>query len=227
MENWIQRACEAADSLLAQALGQPCKIPSRYSRFGCIANPAPRALKLEEAVLERLPESDFFEKVTLENGFFNFHFSFAWYTWVMAEQAPPAHRRFSAPAEMVDFPARVEPWTLSFLQALSPKAGKGSVDLSFAARQDGENPAWLVGYTARRLKALSGRNPVRNTLTEEERWLVRLAAEYPEALTSAKHLARYLSAFAQAVWELSPQRLSEPARQCAAGVLTAGLAHFS
>lgn len=227
MENWIQRACEAADNLLAQALGQPCKIPSRYSRFGCISNPAPRTLKLDKTALERIPESDFFEKVSLENGFFNFQFSFAWYTWVMAEKLPPVHWYFSAPVESEDFPARVEPWTLSFLQALSLKAGHGCVDLSLAARQDRENPAWLAVYTARRLCALSGRNPVRNTLTEEERKLLQLAAEYPEAATSAKRLSRYLSAFTQAVWEITPQRLSEPVRQCAVGVLTQGLAHFS
>ncbi len=227
MENWIQRACEAADDLLAQALGQPCKIPSRYSRFGCIANPAPRVLRLKESVLEQIPASDFFENITLENGFFNFQFSFAWYTWVMGEKLPPARWCFSAPVESEDFPARAEPWALSFLQALSPKAGHGCVDLSLAARQDRENPAWLAGYTARRLCALSGRNPVRDTLTEKERKLVRLAAEYPEAAASAKRLSRYLSAFAQAVWEITPQRLSEPVRRCAAGVLTRGLTHFS
>lgn len=227
MENWIQRACQAADAMLAQALGTPCPIPSRYSPFGCIANPAPRALKLEEAVLERMPESDFFEGVTLENGFFNFQFSFAWYTWVMAEKAHPVQWCFSAPAETAEFPASVEHWAVSFLLAHSLKGGQGSVELSLAARQDRENPAWLVGYTARRLCALKGRNPRRDRLTEDERRLVRLAAEYPDSSASARRLARYLSGFAQAVWEITPQRLSEPVRQCAAQVLTEGLAHFS
>lgn len=226
MENWIQRACETADNLLARALGKPCPIPSRYSRLGCIANPVSRALHLGEPALARIPESDFFDKVTLENGFFNFHFSFAWYTWVMAEKAQPVQWCFSAPAETQAFPASVEHWALSFLQAFSLRAEQGSVDLSLAARQDRENPAWLVGYTARRLNALEGRNPVRNHLTAEERKLVRLAAQSPEASMSAKRLARYLSGFAQAVWEITPQRLSEPVRLCAARVLMEGVAHF-
>lgn len=225
MRDWKQLACREADLILSQALGYPVPVHTRKSRGERVSNPAPRAFRLDgAAVLEQLsPNPKFFQAITLENGFFNFYFSSAWYTWIIEDSPVPAARREISAFQPSASPAALSPEDLRFLTALYSCLPHWTL----AARQDQGNPAWLVRYTQTRLCTLEGYSPSTNTFSREIRKLLCLAADYPSVCNGAsKILAQYLYDLSKAVWDITPQRLPQNVRHCMGNILKAGLCAF-
>lgn len=225
MTDWKQLACQQADTLIAQALGYTVPVKARCGKGPFAASAAPRACRLDrEAVLKNLSTADtFFEDITLDNGFLNFHFGQRWFRAVLSDlPEPAAHASCPAPAKQ-DAPAAVCPWDVNFLTVLTGKAPHWTL----AARQDRENPAWLVRYTAKRLAEIPEDSGETGNLSTWERQVVHTLADYP-ALSGGnpRRLARFLHRLAAQVWESSPRDLSPEVRLSVSQTLTAGMAAF-
>lgn len=225
MTDWKALAAAEADQLLEAALQHPLSIKTRPSKTGLLANATPRALGLNgDWLLQQLPpQRHFLGKITADNGFLNFHFSFVWYTNLLEDCPAPAPRWVWQAPPSQDCPATLDPWDVKLLTAQ-----KGTVPhWQLAARQDRANPAWLVRYTVARLKAMKGRGPVGQPLTQQERALLRLCGDYAALRQQPKKLAHWLTTLSRQVWDAEPRSLSEPVRQCVCHMLQAGMAAFT
>lgn len=224
MTDWKALAAEEADRLLEQALGRPVPTPTRPSKTGELANPAPRALGLDgEQLLRVLPSHrHLLSEISVEHGFFNFHFSTAWYTALLQEGWDAAPHWSAVVPCPQPCPATLSPQDVRLLTALQGK----SPHWTLAARQDRENPAWLVRYTAARLAALEGRQPARESWTPAERALLRRCGDYPALQARPKLLAHWLVDLSRQVWAATPRLLSAPVGRCLRLALEAGLAAF-
>ncbi len=196
-----------ADSLTAGALERPCTVKSRLSQRGTIAHPAPRALGVDgNALISRLDlRGSWFESVEAEGGFLNFTLSERWYEEAVRETVIPVRLSRAYPPPPA-FPAKIEPFDWAFLWALRGKMP----DPSLAARQDGENPGWLLRYTVKRLQGLEKRSSPVCVWTEEERRLMRLAADAPLDSVGDKRKALYLTALTREIWTVKPEHIPQP-----------------
>lgn len=211
--------------MLSEALGYPVPVKTRKSRGGMVSNAAPRALKLHEtAVLSALsPDGNIFQNITLDNGFFNFHFSSKWYISMIEETPDPAARRDIPVCESPVSPATVSRQDLRFLTAICGCTPSWTL----AARQDRGNPAWLVRYTEKRLRTLESDPSAVAASPPKIQALLCLAADYPSVCQmESKRLARYLENLSEAVWEITPQNLPKAVRRCVADTLEAGWSAF-
>lgn len=225
MTDYKLLACRQADDLLQAALNAPVPMPTRKGKGAFAANAAPKAHRLDgEAVLPLLSTAGtFFEEITLDNGFLNFHFGEAFYAAVLSMEPEKACPGKLPIAREIQSPAAVEKWDIVFLTALKGKPPHWSL----AARQDRENPAWLVRYTARRLLEFSTSDAEIADISPEMRSLLCLAADYPAfSQGDARALAGFLHSLALRVWEVTPQRMPEKVRRCVGGVLRAGMEGF-
>ena len=224
MTDWKAQAAAEADALLEAALNGPPPVKTRPSKRGTLANATPRALGIPgQVLLGQLPaERHFLDEITAENGFLNFHFSLVWYTMVLEEQPRPADRWDRQVPLPQGCPAGLNAWDVKLLTAL-----RGTVPpWHLAARQDRENPAWLVRYTVARIAALEGRGPAGGTWTEAERDLLQRCGDYPGLSQQPKKLAHWLTSLAGQVWDAGSRQCSEPVRRCVEAYLRAGMAAF-
>lgn len=219
MNPMLRQACEQADNCISGALGGRRPVKSRPSDRGTIASPAPRALGLDGETLAaavRLEDS-WFEAVSAEGGFLNLTLRAEWYAAALAavEEAEP----FAPyPPVSVDFPAAIdgEDWAIHrFLWKKQP-------DPARCARQDAENPGWLLRYTVERLAAVQSPEPL--GWTAEERRLMWLMACCPEG--SPRKLAYHLTQVVEAVWQITPQRIPAPLSRGCRAVLNRGRAEL-
>ena len=157
-------------------------------------------------------------------GYVNLRLAPAWYGAVASAAVVPGPVAETAVPPCPAFPAALAPGDWKFLC----RSAVGTVPPALAARQDGENPAWLVRYTARRMAALAGRGggeppPV---WAPGDRELLRLTAEYPARRREpGPALGRYLAALARQLWRLEP--VSGAVQRACAGVLAAGYRQLS
>lgn len=218
MNPLLTAACEEADNLIAAVLGARCPVRSRLSQRGTIANPAPRALRLDGAALAGSIDltGSWFSHVEQEKGFLNFTLSEGWYQ-AAAAQAPEAPPPLPEPPLTGVFPAVIagEDWRFA-------KALYGAPVPELCARQDASNPGWLVRYTLRRLKVLEARAPVTLPLRDAERSLLRTLARF-EPGASPHQQADYLYALARQLWEQPLPALSLVLNRHSQAVLSAGL----
>lgn len=202
----LYEALEQADQRISQALGRAAPAKSRLSPRGTIFNPAPLALNLngEELAANIVLEGSWFSQVTADNGYLNFVLSQDWYG-AAVEQLPIQKEKKPVPPVAAEYPAAIHPMDWWFLTILKGK--KPAPEL--AARQDRENPGWLVRYTIQRLKELEERSAETIRWTEGERRLMRLLAQDAEK-EKPRRQAAMLVELAELVWEIAPQNLPKP-----------------
>ena len=139
-----------------------------------------------------------------ENGYLNLHLSPAWYAAVAAEEVIPGPNMVTPVPPIPAFPAAID---LGDWRFLCRSGGEGHTPApALAARQDDGNSAWLVRYTAQRVRALADRSgtAVPASWSQEDRTLLQRAAEYPaRSQESGPALGRYLAALAQLLWQHS------------------------
>lgn len=219
MENGIARACAEADRLTGTA--------GARLRQGQIASPAAFRLAKKrglspEAAAERMAAElalapRYFSAVLPQRGYLNFALSEEWYRRTEdaalllgchGEEKQDIGREAGFPAAIVPFDGR-------FLAALGEPAAPER-----SARQDRENPGWLVRYTARRLARFAAR-PDRGGSPEGRRAVLLAAAALPAAGT--EETARALVRLARQVWAAKPQRLPPKTAEAARRTLLAGI----
>lgn len=219
MENEIARACAAANQLTGTG--------GARLRQGEIASPAafrlaktyglPPEAAAEVIASELTPDERYFSGVTPQRGYLNFVLSDAWYSHVedvtLLTEYPESAVQDSG--IMLDFPAPVCPFDRSFLEALGEEALPGR-----AARQDRENPGWLVRYTAKRLERFG------NTLAPPRypdggKAVLLAVAAFPAG--GRKETARALLRLTERVWAVSPQKLPPRTAEAARRALRRGI----
>lgn len=216
MRELLRAACQQTEQAIEAALGRPCPVRSRLSQRGTIASPAPKALHLDGAELaSRLSlDGTWLESVSCENGFLNFTLREEWMQ--AAAERPPAEQPLPPLPEVpVSFPARIhrEDWFFAGKKA-SP---------ALCARQDQENPGWLVRITEERLRRLEARAVCRSAWTEEEKALLLRLAALDEGMSRGR-LRDELTAIARLVWRIGPHRMDGRLNLCCRRVLHNGRA---
>ncbi|MCQ2441758.1 MAG: hypothetical protein MJ077_01315 [Oscillospiraceae bacterium] len=216
MKKLLETACQQADEVIAAAIGRPCPVKSRLSPRGTIANPTPRALRLDgEGLLTQQNLSHtWLESVTCQGGFFNFTLREAWFheaaqhplEW---EELPPL------PPVSIDFPAAIHPgdWVFAGKKA-SPER---------CARQDEGNPGWLVRVTEERLRTLENRAETARTWTPSQKALLLRLAAYDESASTGR-LTAYLTDLSRLIWQEKPHRLPAELNRCCQAVIHNGRA---
>ncbi len=224
MEGPLTQARAAADRLTGR--------PGARLRGQIIASPAAFALArdagqppeaLAGALAPTLPqEGPCFSSVEAQGGYLNFTLSQGWYRGVedAALLAEYPARTTQYPVALPDYPASIHPFDWRLLTLL----GKGKAPSpGLAARQDRENPGWLLRYTARRLAAFGGETPPSGAYTVEAQGLLLALAECLEETAGSLPHARSLLRAAEAVWRVAPQRLPPRTALAARRVLEQGL----
>ncbi|MCD7857535.1 MAG: hypothetical protein LUG55_07005 [Clostridiales bacterium] len=223
MEWPLTQARAAADLLTggpgARLRGQIIASPAAFA-LARDAGQTPEALV--GALAHRLPlEGTCFSAVEAQGGYLNFTLSQGWYRSVedaaLLVEYPVQKGQY--PVTLPDYPASIHPfdWRLLTLLAKGKAPSPG-----LAARQDRENPGWLLRYTARRLAAFGGETPPKAYTVEEQGLLLALAECLEQAAGSLPH-ARSLLRAAEAVWRVAPQRLPPRTALAACRVLEQGL----
>lgn len=216
MRELLREACRQTEQAIGEALGRTCPVRSRLSQRGTIANAAPKALRLDgEELASRLSlEGTWLESVSCENGFLNFTLREEWMR--AAAERPPAEQPLPPlPAVPVSFPARIhrEDWFFAGKKA-SP---------TLCARQDQENPGWLVRVTEERLHGLEARAVCREDWTEEEKALLLRLAALDEGMSRGR-LRDELTTLARLIWRIGPHRMDPRLNLCCQRVLHNGRA---
>ena len=178
---------------------------------GCLATPAPFRLAKErqtsaEVCAQALAESvdldgTWFSQAVPAGGYLNLVFAAEWYAAAMREPAQVGVPVTRPVPPIPDFPAEIFPGDWRCLCRTQKKPPTAQL----AARQDAGNPAWLVRYTAERLRKLAERSaPVSQAWTEGEKALLRLAAEFAQRQErdTPAQLFRYLTDLARQVWQV-------------------------
>lgn len=228
-ESPLRSACAAANALTG--------VPGARLYRGRIASPAgfsaAEGIPPEDAARRLAARLSLagtpFSSAEAESGYLNFTLSEEWFralpsfwTETAAELPQEGVSFLETPVKDEAFPARYVPFDRVFLSLL-----RRQDSLSLCARQDAENPGWLVRYTLRRLADLRQRSgtqaavqaehaPVPDAvfvLTDAERELLLLAAELPGL--DGRRRAQGVLALCQAVWAAAPQRLSTLSRETA------------
>lgn len=222
MEGPLTLARDAADRLTgrpgARLRGQRIASPAAFALARDAGQPAEA---LAEALARSLPlMGSCFSGVEAQGGYLNFTLSQGWYRSVedaaLLWKTNPQGARQTRPP---DYPAAIHPQDWRLLTLL----GRGKApDPGLAARQDRENPGWLLRYTARRLAAFGGNRPSEGYTAQEQALLLSLA-ECLEQAAGSLPLARSLLAAAEAVWRVTPQRLPPRTARAACRVLEQGL----
>lgn len=148
---------------------------------------------------QRMQSQDtWFAGALAEGGYLNLPLREAWYTAVAAEPVTPGPPCSTPTPNIPAFPAEILLGDWRFLC----RTEKATPPAALAARQDRENPAWLVRYTAQRLASLSQR-PEPEADGKINRSLLEQAAEYPQRSRTdpPRQLGRYLVRLAQAIWQ--------------------------
>ncbi|MCD8340876.1 MAG: hypothetical protein LUC87_01835 [Clostridiales bacterium] len=223
MEGPLIQARAAADRLAggpgARMRGQVIASPAAFSLAKNTGQPAE---ELAAALAQRLAlEGTCFTAVQAQGGYLNFTLAPGWYRSVedAALLAEYPARNMQHPAAIPAYPAAIHPLDWRLLTLL----GRGEAPApGLAARQDGENPGWLLRYTARRLAAFGGDTPSEGYTAEEQALLLRLA-ECLEQTGGSLPLAKSLLRAAEAVWRITPQRLPPRTALAACRVLEQGL----
>lgn len=219
MNRLLIQACTQADERISAALGCPCPTKSRLSSRGTVSNPAALALGLDG---ERLASSidlrqSWFHQVCIESGYLNFTLSPQWYQAALDELPSNLPQPPSFPRQTADFSAEIHPEDWHFWLALKGKAPTPAM----AARQDRENPGWLVRYTTQRLMDLEPRAEKNIAWDAGQRQLMLTLVQYPQG-ERPRRLAAYLVGLARQIWELAPQRLSAELNRYCQWVLVTG-----
>lgn len=178
---------------------------------GCLATPAPFRLAKEgqtsaEVCAQALAEAveldgTWFSQAVPAGGYLNLVFAPEWYDAAAQEPAQAGTPVTSPVPPVPAFPAEIFPGDWRCLCRTQKKQPAPQL----AARQDAGNPAWLVRYTAERLHRLAERSaPLSQVWTEEERTLLRLAAEFAQRQErdTPAQLFRYLVELARQVWQV-------------------------
>ncbi len=224
VEGPLTQARAAADRLTGgpgtRLRGQRIASPAAFALARAAGQP-PEALA--RALAHRLPlEGTCFSAVEAQGGYLNFTLSQGWYHSVedaaLLVEYPVQKEQY--PVTLPDYPASIHPFDWQFLTLL----GKGKAPSpGLAARQDRENPGWLLRYTARRLAAFGGETPPSGAYTVEEQGLLLALAECLEQTAGSLPHARSLLRAAEAVWRVAPQRLPPRTALAACRVLEQGL----
>lgn len=219
MENELARACLLADRLTGTAGARLWQ--------GKIASPAafrlakkrglPPQRTAEVLASELTLDGRYFSTVTPERGYLNFTLSDGWYRHVEEAALLADDRRgiVQDSEPVCGFPATVAAFDRRFLTALGEDAAPER-----AARQDRENPGWLVRYTALRLEWF-GSASAPACYPDEGRAVLLAAAALPAAGT--KETSRALLHLAEQVWAASPQRLPPRTAEAARRMLQGGI----
>lgn len=233
MEDYRAWALAQGAERIARAAGEPVSGRCRFQGDWC-ASPGAFGLASRRgadpaavaAALARGTDlaGSWFDRAEALGGYVNLRLAPAWYGAVASAAVVPGPVAETAVPPCPAFPAALAPGDWKFLC----RSAVGTVPPALAARQDGENPAWLVRYTARRMAALAGRGggeppPV---WAPGDRELLRLTAEYPARRREpGPALGRYLAALVRQLWRLEP--VSGAVQRACAGVLAAGYRQLS
>ena len=162
MEDYRAWALAQGAERIARAAGEPVSGRCRFQGDWC-ASPGAFGLASRRgadpaavaAALARGTDlaGSWFDRAEALGGYVNLRLAPAWYGAVASAAVVPGPVAETAVPPCPAFPAALAPGDWKFLC----RSAVGTVPPALAARQDGENPAWLVRYTARRMAALAGR----------------------------------------------------------------------
>jgi hypothetical protein len=215
--------CREADALTG---GRGAKL-----RGDQIASPAPFALAgqagcppeaLARQMAQTLPlQGSSFSAVAAAGGYLNFTLSPAWLSALEEQLCLIANTEPDEQdiAIIPDLPVRCLQGDLALLPLLGRRPS-----VETAARQDGQNPGWLVRYTLRRLRRFGAVGEAAEPALPSA--LLLAAAQLLEPGVPRRICAQRLVALTEQIWRVTPQRLPPRTAAALAAALSRGFAQL-